>query len=269
MENSNNTWRVALKYFCLSLLLLASVFCVAFAAVPAFAPSSAIKLYKNIGLNAAAVGVGERRYSKTNKIEDLYNLVVLCDEVDNSSKLLRYSNELLERSDFDKFAKAFDAYALNHTAKDKLYLVASLKNYLQEIVIECKYNKNREDALNYAVSCFDCDEIEIFYFEKYVSCILLDRNLSSVQKTQLLSELAAESTIYKGETILWHLKERYNHFKSEVNLEDSSILRLEQLFDIKSVEVVLLRAAESTELASAQAELENISTILEAKLNND
>ena len=63
--------------------------------------------------------------------------------------------------------------------------------------------------------------------------------------------------------------ERYNEFKTSANLTDLDILRLEQLFELKSIEVVLLEAAESPALADAKEELENISSVLEAKLNND
>lgn len=267
MNNSNNTWKLALNYFSLSLLLLASVFCVAFLAFPAFAPSKAIKLYKDWGLKAAAVGTSEHKYKKSNKIEDLYNLVVLCDETQNSEKLLKYSNTLLKRSDFDEFASAFDKYALNHTSKDKLYLVASVKNYLYEIRVEYLYKQNREKAFLEAATCFEYDDINLFYFEKYVSCVLLDKTITKSQKTQILSDAA--NALYGGKSVLLILSERYNEFKTSANLTDLDILRLEQLFELKSIEVVLLEAAESPALADAKEELENISNVLEAKLNND
>ena len=263
---ANNFWKTSIKYFCLTILGLASIFCEILLIIPVVSPTTAVKMFKNIGLGSAAVGVAERQYKKSNKIEDLYNLVLVCDEVESGEKLLKYSSDLLKRDDFNAFEQAFNRYALEHTSKDKLYLMASLKNYLCEIRIEYEYQKSSEKAFLEAVSCFEYEDINLFYFSKYIDCIIAQSNETKAQKTLQIAQTA--NAIVGGKTVLNLVKERYDNFKP-TNLENAELLLLEQLWQTKKVEIILLEATNDLGLVAAQSELENISTAIEAKLNND
>ena len=252
-----------LRLFGFTLLGLFVALCVVSLAIPVLAPARAVNFYRIAGLNAAAVSTQKRIYEKSNKIEDLYNLVLLSDEVGDKDALLEYSNQLLSRDDFNTFAAAYEEYALKNTEKDKLYLVASLKNYLMGIRIEYLYSESAEKAFAEAVKCFDVNEIAEFYFSKYVSCVLLDESLTAEQKNAKLVETA--SSTYGEKTIVMLLQDRYNTWLP-ADLDAADILLLEQLWQTKSVEVMLLEAAEDVSLASAKTQLEQLSNALKEKL---
>jgi len=268
---ANFFWKTATKFFFLTILGLASIFSVIMLAFPVLSYRAAANFYKKIGLKSAAVGVYERQYEKSNKIEDLYNLVLICDQVGNSEKLLSYSSELLARDDFASFEKAFNEYALKNSDKDKLYLVASLKNYLNEIRIAYKYNKSPEKAFLDAVACFEEDDANLFYFAKYISCIL-NQNASISTKKQMLYQAATAKTAagtINEKTVIQLVSERYTSIKPDGDLADADLLRLEQLWQTKSIEIVLLEATDDAGLETARTELSNLALIIEAKINND
>ena len=72
-----NSTLVGVKFFFLTLFGLVALFCEMFLILPILSPKTAINIYKTTGLNSTAVATSERIYKKSNKISDLYNLILL------------------------------------------------------------------------------------------------------------------------------------------------------------------------------------------------
>lgn len=262
-KNEQKPTLTAVKFFCLTLFGLIAIFCEMFLVVPVLSPKTAINMYKTTGQNKTAIATSERIYKKSKKIEDLYNLVLLSDELNDKENLLKYSKLLLEHKNFATFSLAFDEYALAHTDKDKLYLVSSLKSYLMSIRIEYLYGENSEKAFMEAVQCFDENDINVFYFSKYISCILLDNSLSDVKKNELVAQTATAT--HNDKTIVELLQQRYTDNKP-ADLANANLLLLEQLWQTKTIEIELLESIDDAALEDAKEELSNLATIIAEKL---
>ena len=265
-KTDKTTTLMGVKFFFLTLFGLVAIFCEMFLIIPILSPKTALNIYKTAGLNKAALATSERIYKKNNKIENLYNLVLLADELNDSENLLKYSKIMLEREEFSAFSAAFDKYAIEHADKDKQYLVASLKSYLIGIRIEYLYKKNADLAFVEAIKSFDESDFNVFYFPKFIDCILVDKNLTNAQKAQTIANLASDSVTYKDKTIIELLQERYNANKPE-NLEAAELLLIEELWQTKTIEATLLEAKnDESGLAAARIEISNLSSIVAEKI---
>ena len=85
-------------------------------------PKFSLKINNSLGLNKVKELNYQMIYARTDKIADLYNVILYEGEVGKTSKELTYIDEIIKRTDYNDFCNAMDKASLK-SVKDKLSVI--------------------------------------------------------------------------------------------------------------------------------------------------
>ena len=129
-------------------------------------------------------------YNRSDKITDLYNLILCEGELGNFSKELDCIDEIIARDDYNEFCNTMDKASLN-SVKDKQMLPYSVNvnGYLMSRKVICLYNLNKEGIETYVYRQTSVGKISEYSFSTYVDLIYNDNSLTDAQKREKLAFL--------------------------------------------------------------------------------
>ena len=97
--------KTVLKTAAITFLAMTILFCGSIFAISTFAPSVMVKVTSDLGLKKSSVRYAEREYNKTEKDEDLTNLIFLANEAEDYKIIVKYSPVLMEKENFPQGIK--------------------------------------------------------------------------------------------------------------------------------------------------------------------
>ena len=134
-------WLDSLKTF--GKILLGVVFVVFYLISILFfiAPKFDAKIFNFMGMTRAEEACYVRQFENTEKLSDLYNLVLFEQKHDNYQKELYYLNVLMQNKDYDSFSTKLDISGLHNAGSKAMYVYVGDSNaYFVNRKIKCLYS---------------------------------------------------------------------------------------------------------------------------------
>ena len=225
-------------------------------ALTVFVPKTAAQYYDYLGLNQAEVFCYETEYARTQKIEDLYNVILVNLSAGNEQKALDYIQEIQQKTDYAEFSKTLDASAFAVTSIDKIAYTASVQSYFAKKQIQLTYKiESKEQAKSLAINFLTNVQMEPYFYATtaYIDCVYQD---SSLTLKQVYAQLAAfadtftmESRVY--DIMLAQAEEAYTKADSFIGQTEETAQKQRAIYLYKSLELY----QSSYMLAYAQCEV--------------
>lgn len=227
-KNTNSViWKNAILKF-LKIFAFCFILCVYIVSILFFIyPNANVKLFRFLGLKNAEEASLVRVYEKSEKLSDLYNLIVFEDEQANFEKELYYLNILMFDENFDKFCDKLDSSAIQAVGEDKALIpyLCNTKSYLINQKVLCLIN------LNQTVDTFVCSMLgEEYLFEySYTTYVeyIYSMNINNLTKENLITILNETFNLNnESKTVEELLDERIENLKAYTEGELNEVQKI-------------------------------------------
>ncbi len=196
-------------------ILLACVVCFFYVISILFflAPKFDAKIFGFVGLDKAQESCYLQEFKNTNDTADLYNLILLDQELGFYENELKYINQLLDREDYGEFCKKLNESTIKVVSKELYPYSANTKGYVLNRKLKCMYQINKNDVnagLKHQIMTFvraqlNQEETYESTFATYVSLVLNDETLTREQQIELFdifdTVISTELTISTSELL--------------------------------------------------------------------
>ena len=220
--NSKKIILIALKTFGYTFIVIMLFICSTFYLTPRLS----LKISQVIGCKKAQESCYEKIYDKTNSISDLYNLVLIEQQLGDYKKELGYINAMLAKKEYSDFCKTLDSASLKTiTSKELIPYSCDANAYIIGQKVTCMY-KMGEDLDIFVLAQTSAGELTDLSLATYIDVIHNDDLLTNAQKIEMINSfkmqgLIKNSVYENSETII---EKRINQIKSELG-EDNGLDR--------------------------------------------
>lgn len=151
-------------------------------------PKMSLKINNVLGLKKLNELNYQMIYNRTDKITDLYNLIIFEGELEDYSKELGYIDEIIKRDDYEDFCKSMDKASLG-AAKEKTMIPYSVNvnGYLMSRKVVCLYNLKEVGLDSYVYRQTANGKLAEYSFSTYVDLIYSDNTMTETQKKETIS----------------------------------------------------------------------------------
>jgi len=171
------------------ILIIGAFFCTA--VLTLVLPKTMANFYGDVGLNRAQAYCYKRVYNKSQKTEDLYNLIEVSIKAENFEDVIEFSKKMQNEPTFLIFCDKINERSTKN-AENKYYVyVCDYDAYLKNQITNAYYKTKKFDAAkDFALNNL-AENSNIYASEISTLCdlILSDKNLSKTQKTEKLSSI--------------------------------------------------------------------------------
>ncbi|MBR3885835.1 MAG: hypothetical protein IKJ33_05215 [Clostridia bacterium] len=184
-------------------------------------PKFSLKINNTLGLDKVKELNYQMIYKRTDKITDLYNVILFEAELGKTSKELEYIDEIIKRDDYVDFCKTMDKVSFE-SSKDKQmipYLV-NVNGYLTSRKIVCLYELDINGIETYVYRQTATGKFAEYSFATYVDLVCDDETLTDAQKREKLSFII-NIVDTSGKTHKELLNKRIDDINNRLNIEDS------------------------------------------------
>ena len=168
-------------------------------------------------------------YDRSDKITDLYNVIVCEGELEKYSKELEYIDEMLKREDYDEFCSTMDKASLKSVSdKSMIPYSVNVNGYLMSRKVICMYNLSINGIDSYIYRQAGVGKLAEYSFSTYVDLVYEDDSLTDAQKREKLSflmEMFDVSGIELSELVEKRIENINNNLKIEKNVEKQIALQ--------------------------------------------
>lgn len=197
-------------------------------------PSFSLKIHKSLGMKKMQELDYQMIYAKSDKITDLYNVILYEEQIGNTKKELAYIDKILERDDYSEFCASMDKSTMEKLTDNSLIAYsANVNGYLLSRKVSIMYNSGVENINSYIYRQAKTGKITEYTFYTYVNLICKDSSLSNNEKKEKLTLLIGlndgsgsfESLINKKISMLKTAKNQESD-KKKILVYNGAILRL-------------------------------------------
>lgn len=226
--NTNSViWKNAILKF-LKIFAFCFILCVYIVSILFFVyPNANVKLFRFLELKNAEEASLVRVYEKSEKLSDLYNLIVFEDEQSNFEKELYYLNILMFDDGFDEFCDKLDNSAIQAVGEDKTLIpyLCNTRSYLINQKVLCLIN------LNQTVDSFVCSMLgdEYLFEYSYTTYVeyIYSMNVNIETKQNLIDDLNITFNLNNDSKMVEELlNERIENLKTYAESELNEIQKI-------------------------------------------
>ena len=165
-------------------------------------PKFSLKINNSLGLDKVKELNYQMIYNRSEKITDLYNVILYEGELGKHSKELGYIDEMIAREDYNEFCETMDKASLK-SVKDKNMIPYSVNvnGYLLSRKVICLYNLKKEGIDTYVYRQTSLGKISEYSFSTYVDLIYNDNSLTDAQKREKFAFLMNINEVKNNELI--------------------------------------------------------------------
>lgn len=229
-------WLNSFKMFSKILICVVFVFFFVLASLFVLSPKIDAKIFEFFGFKKAQEASLIQTYQKSEDIVDLYNLVLLEQQLGNSEKELYYINVLMAKKEYYEFCKKLDKSSIQNQEKSMYAYIGNVDGYLRNRKVKCLYAINMKQSYeNRSNAPLLQVRNELKYanmyestFATFVNLVLSDETLTNVQKQETFQTLkdvyTTEDVVLTGE----YLTVREENLLSSIEMEQDNVKKIIQ-----------------------------------------
>lgn len=165
-------------------------------------PKFSLKINNSLGLNKVKELNYQMIYNRSDKITDLYNVILCEGELGKFSKELEFIDEIIIRDDYSEFCKTMDKASLESvTDKQMLPYSVNVNGYLMSRKIICLYNLKTDGIETYVYRQTSTGKLAEYCFSTYVDLVYNDTSLSDAEKREKLAFLMNINEVQNNELV--------------------------------------------------------------------
>lgn len=255
MQNmsKNNTIFTILKTFLLTLFVCVVAVFYFFAVAFCISPNMMVKTSRKLDWTGGEILGLQKVYEKSGKIEDLYNLTVVCIGNEKNKQIVKYINELQDFEDYDEFCEKLDLSAIQNSKIQYVAYVGNLDSYLESQKVSALFGQGKKsEAEKCAIANLKSENKFSFALETYVDCLKGNK--------EKLSNLANKTIDDK--TVLEWIEQRISLLQYDSLPDEYKALSIYTLLKINKTKYHLLEAVGNSEA------MENVQTEI-SRLQNE
>ena len=190
--------KIALKTILDSFIVIMFAMCSIFVLFPKFS----LKIHQTLGMDGMQELNYKMIYARSNKITDLYNLIIFEGSQNKYVDELAYIDQMLTRKDYSSFCETMDQASVNQiNAEGLTSYSANVNGYVLSRKVVCMYELGKEGVDSYIYRQTNKGKLSEYSFSTYVDLIYFDEGLSQSQKSQKLNDLISVSDVFDGNLI--------------------------------------------------------------------
>ena len=217
-------WLNALKTFGKILLCVVFVGFYLVSILFFLAPNFDAKIFKFIGAKNAQEACYVRVYESSDKITDLYNLVLFESQIGNELKELNYINELLNRTDYNEFVDKLDKSIIAEIKNKEMFTSLTGTNaYLLNRKVKCMQSLEISGVVSLIHKSLAGEDLQETTYATYVNAVY-ESGLDKAQKVEKINELFNVLTTVSDKKVKDLLNLRFIKAEQFVNDETNSLV---------------------------------------------
>ena len=248
----DNYLKIILETTLLTIYYIVVFFFFALVSISLLAPQWLIGAYDAMGLDRAKAYMYERVYNKTEKNEDLYNVIEVYIQTENYNKIIKYINVMQNKSNYESFCELVDNRNTANVSKEFYVYVCDYDAYLKNQYVLSLYNSGRKDRAKEVAfeGLIGNSNLYAWEFGAYVDCVMSDDTLESDEKKATLA--AIYDTTINNFTIQEWINNNLDMIEDPDSKEGFERLEsLHQIIVIMSTNKILAEAKDDTTLADS------------------
>ena len=248
----DNYLKIILETTLLTIYYIVVFFFFALVSISLLAPQWLIGAYDAMGLDRAKAYMYERVYNKTEKNEDLYNVIEVYIQTENYNKIIKYINVMQNKSNYESFCELVDNRNTANVSKEFYVYVCDYDAYLKNQYVLSLYNSGRKDRAKEVAfeGLIGNSNLYAWEFGAYVDCVMSDDSLENDEKKATLA--AIYDTTINNFTIQEWINNNLDMIEDPDSKEGFERLEsLHQIIVIMSTNKILAEAKDDTELIDA------------------
>lgn len=261
MQNidKNNTIFTILKTSLLTLFACVVAVFYFFAVAFCLSPEFMIKTSEKMGWTGGEILGYQKVYENSGKIEDLYNLTVICIGNKKNKQTVKCVNELQDSDDYDEFCEKLDLSAIQNSKIQYVAYVGNLDSYLESQKVSALFKQGKKsEAEKSAIANLKSENKFSFSLETYVEC--LDGKKEKLLK--LANKTLDDKTVFE-----W-IEQRISLLQYDSLSDKYKALSIYTLLKINKTKYQLLEALENfEEMGNVQAEISRLQNEYSSLMN--
>ncbi len=224
-KEENFDWRIGMKIALKTLvgcfIGIMFAFCLIFVLFPKFS----LKINNVLGFKNVKELNYQMIYDRSDKITDLYNLILYKAEMEDFDGELELIDEIISRDDYNEFCGALDKASLKSVSdKTMLPYSVNVNGYLMSRKVVCLYNTQKNGFETYIFRQTNTGKLSEYSYSTYVDLVCGDENLTNAQKSEKLTFLNEISSDIGGEltTLETLVQERVQNIIIKLGIETSA-----------------------------------------------
>lgn len=252
MQNidKNNTIFTILKTSLLTMIACVVAVFYFFAVAFCLSPNLMIKTSRKMGWTGGEILGFQKVYEKSGKIEDLYNLTVLCIGNEKNKQIVKYVNELQDFDEYDEFCEKLDLSAIQNSKIQYVAYVGNLDSYLESQKVSALFKQGKKsEAERRAIANLKSENKFSFSLETYVECLKGNK--------EKLSKLANKT--FDDKTVFEWIEQRISLLQYDSLADEYKALSIYTLLKINKTKYHLLEAVGNSEaMENVQIEISRL-----------
>lgn len=201
-KEENINWKNGLKIGLKTLVASFVVIMFSLTFVFVLFPKFSLKINNALGLDKVKELNYQMIYNRSEKITDLYNVILCEGELGKFSKELAYIDEMTARADYNEFCNTMDKASLKSvTDKQMIPYSVNVNGYLMSRKVICLYNLNTEGIETYIYRQTSVGKLNDYSYSTYVDLVYSDETLTDAQKREKLAFLMNINEVKNNELV--------------------------------------------------------------------
>lgn len=194
----NKSVKIALKTlsccFIITMFIFASIFVIS--------PKTSLKINEMFGFTKVQGLNYQMIYSRSNKITDLYNVIIFEEEQKNFEKELFYIDKIVKREDYNSFCDTLDKASIKKSSdKNMIPYSSNVNGYLLSRKVICLYNLEKDGIETFVFNQTKNGKITEYSFATFVDLVYSNKTLSKAEK-QAKFRYLLELSVVQGESLV-------------------------------------------------------------------
>ena len=186
-----NTVKVIFKTMGLTLYFIVVGLFFILSTLSVLAPSAMIGFYDKLNLQSAKVYMYERVYARSEKIEDLYNVLEANIEIEDYEHIIKYINIMRNKGSYAEFCNLINERNTQNIDKNYYVYVCDYDSFLRSQYVNALYKTERLEKAHIIAleELANNSNVYAWEFGTYIDCIMTDETLDKTAKDKALVEI--------------------------------------------------------------------------------